>query len=361
MRHPRSIDWRPVVMLCACLAMAACAIQDPPPGGPEDRKPPGIASTFPARDSAGVGALTEIRIEFDEGMKHDRLERQLRFYPNMVVRKARWEGNTLVIEPESLNPDTTYVIELASGFTDEHGVSNERAFRFAFATSAAIDSGSIEGRVYFRRKPSDKGVVRLFNLPKDSAFAPEAARPDREVTTDPDGTFIHRRLPTRQSRFVLWAFQDANGNRRFDAANEIGQVLEDTVLLTATSPTRRDIAIDIVDPTEPSQVSGRIINETGIDSFPVTLTLTSVTDTTPPSYLTRADLKGNYQFKPLMGRYVLRGFLDFGADSLCGSYPCPGDSNSSCTEPCSLYPDTIVVEPGAKLTLEDLVLESTPE
>jgi hypothetical protein len=357
----RGSRFRVPIWIAILGVLAACAIQDPPPGGPEDRKPPLVTSTVPTADSAGVAPDAEIRIQFDEDMKKDRVERNIVFYPNIVIRDAGWDGNTLVIRPEALHPDTTYIIVITPGYRDAHGVAAEEEIRFAFATSTAIDSGVVEGRVYFRRKPSDRAMVRLFSLPKDSAFVAQAARPDREVRASPDGSYSFERLPTADARFLVWAFHDANANGRFDTQNEVGAVLADTVLLRPSTPTSSDHAVYIVDPTEPAELTGRIINATGVDTFPVSVSLEALPDTTDePSQYTRCDAEGNYQLKPLRGTYILRAFMDFRVDRVCGEYICGADTTVLCVEPCAVYPDTIRVDPGQTLRIEDLTLGPAP-
>lgn len=341
------------------LWLGACAIQDPPPGGPEDRTAPQVSISVPEAGAVDVPSGSSIRLQFSEKMQRTRLERQLTFNPPIVIHRSRWDGDALVIFPETLHPETTYVVELAAGFGDAHGVKSVDPFRFAFATAAAVDSGLVEGRVFFRRKPTEKGIVRLFVLPKDSAFAPEAGRPDRQVHVWPDGTYRFEWLPTNNSRILLWAFHDTNGNGAFDAATEFGERLGDTLRLNPETPVARGARIGIVDPTEPAELKGRIVNATVNDSFPITVSLSELSDTTPLTYLARCGTDGEYLLRPLSGRYVLRAFMDFEADSVCGRYPCPGegaDSNSTCLEPCSLYPDTIPVDPGGSITLDDLIL-----
>ncbi|MEE9269264.1 MAG: Ig-like domain-containing protein [Candidatus Krumholzibacteria bacterium] len=337
------------------VVLAACAIPEPPPGGPEDTQPPKVSFTYPAEGESSVPADAEIQIGFDEGMNKSRFERMVNFQPPVVIRKARWKGNVLhLVLDEPLHPDTTYIVELKAGFSDAHGARSKEGARFAFATSAAVDSGVIAGRVLFRREPADKGVVRLFVLPKDSAFAVEAARPDRETACRKDGAFRLAYLPTDGTSFLVWAFQDNNGNLNYDPGKEAGAVA--TVSLGTDVWGVEDIEIDIVDPREPASVKGTVDNVTGVDSLPVVVTLHELADSMPPSYYVRCGSDGSFALDVLQGTYVLWSFLDFQNDSLCGTYPCAEDSARACAEPCVMYPDTLRVKPGDKVRLGKLVL-----
>jgi hypothetical protein len=351
---------RLIAWLVLSAAAASCAIPEPPPGGPEDRTPPKTVATVPADRAANVSPTSAIEIEFSEPITGSRFERFVEFSPPVKIAKTRWKKNRVRIElAEPLRPDTTYVVRILSGYTDSHNVRNDQPYEFGFATSASVDTGLISGRVYFRRKPTEKGVVRLFVLPRDSAFAPDSARPDRETTTSKDGAYAIGYLPENGTRFLLWAFQDDNSNGVFDADRESGTAFADTVALNEHVPRIENADFWIVDPKEPAVVTGRILNETGVDSIPVTVTLAEVRDTIPPTYVTRADASGGYKFTNVIkGTYILNAFIDFKKDSLCGKFPCPGDSTAACDEYCAQYPDSVVVAPGEEKHLKNLRLEA---
>lgn len=343
--------------------VGGCAIIESPPGGAEDLQPPSVDSIYPGRGMAGVPPDVVIEFTFDEPMSRKRLERLVEFRPPVTIRKVGWQGNMMRIETEGLHADTTYVVRLRPGYSDDHGVRSENGFGFAFATSAAIDSGVIAGRVLFRRIPTDKGVVRLFVLPKDTSFVAEAARPDREVEVDGEGFYILRHLPTDDRRFLVLAFHDQNGNLNRDGDGEPLALLADTVFLSPEASKVEGKDISIIDPKEPGSISGVIVNATDWDSIPVMLTLHEVSDTLPPTYVTYGvPVEGDYTFgNVLKGTYVLNAFLDLKSDSLCGGYPCPGDSTRGCMEPCLVYPDTLNLSPGQVIELEEFTLGDAPE
>lgn len=358
-RRASSRASRPVLWIALLVAIElACAISVPPSGGPEDKTPPKVVGTNPKPDSSGVAANARISITFSEDMTRARLERLVTFSPDVEIGRVEWKGRTVIIEPaRGLHPDTTYQVQIAEGFRDNHNVANKSGYQFAFATSAAIDSGTISGRVFFRREPTKNAVVRCFVLPKDSSFAAESARPDREAKADAEGKYSVGYLPNRENAIVVWAFEDANNNRSFNPDKDVAVEQPDTVVLTARKTTVVENDIYIVDPKEPAVIAGVIANRTGADTVAITVTMDAVNDTTPPTYYTKCDAGGAYEFKALAGAYVVRGFIDFFPDSLCGVYPCADDSAVSCPEPCITYPDTIVVAPGDEVKLSKMILE----
>jgi hypothetical protein len=355
----RSRKKRALIKLAVAVSAAlACAVEAPPPGGPVDEVPPKVVETVPRSDSAGVEATSPIAITFSEDMTRTGVERLFGMLPEIQIGKVSWDGRTIFIQPlDPLHPDTTYVARLKSGFRDNHKVPQENDHWWAFATSAAIDSGSISGTVYFRREPTRKGVARCFFLPVDSAFVPQASRPDRESAADDAGKYSLRYLPNRRNRFIVWAFEDKNDNGEFDPNNEYGQTYIDTVVLTPSSPFGTEINISIVDPTEPATLAGVVVDRSGFDdSLGVRVTLSPDTADSP-AYLALCDSTGSYSFKSVtMGRYVLRAFVDVVPDSVCGWFPCWDDTSQQCAEPCAVLPDTLAIEPGAEVLADTLYL-----
>ena len=343
------------------LLAASCAIPEPPPGGAEDKTPPEVGVTQPANGSSGVPVDTKVEVKFSEKMAATRLERLFEISPRATIAKAHWKKDTAVLEFDApLHPDTTYVVRLKQGYADAHNVRSNRPFEFAFATSAEIDTGSIAGRIYFRRKPTGKAVVRLFVLPKDSSFTPETAGPDREVSTAEDGAYELKYLPARGVPFLVWVFQDENGNSVFEPEREAAAALPDTLVLGLERPRLELQDVYIVDPTEPAVVAGRVVNATPYDSFLVTVSLHEVADSLPPTYCVRADAKGHFSFdKVLKGLYTLHAFIDLEKDSVCGSYPCAEDSTARCPEYCVTYPESLVVAPGDNVQLKNIRLEGS--
>jgi hypothetical protein len=319
----------------------------PPSGGPEDKTPPRVDVTVPARDSAGVAVDSDIRITFSEKMATARAERLVTFAPEVEVGDARWDGTTLVLTTRAgLARDTTYVVTLKSGFQDRHGVAAKDDYRFAFATAAHIDSGTVSGTVRFRREPTRNGVVLCYTLPVDSGFAPGGTRPNRRTGADADGRFRLEYLPTNDRAVVVWAFEDRNRNQVFEPADEVGLEVPETVVLSPGTSAVGGVDLAIVDPDEPAVVRGRVVNSSGLDTLAVSVALYADTASTP-RYYTACDTSGAYEFRSVSaGDYELRAFVDVVADSVCGAYPCGLDSARTCEEPCAIHPDRVVVAPG---------------
>lgn len=333
--------------LALTASATACAVSMPPSGGPEDKTPPSVAEVVPARDSSGVAAEAKIRISFSEDMTRRGIERLLEFSPPVVIDAVDWDGRTVVITPRGgLHPDTTYIVTLNAGAADNHRVASKNPYVFAFATSAGIDTGRVAGTVRFRREPTNKGVVHCYAL-RDTVFVPEATRPDRRAKVGEGGAYELGYLGTDHRRYLIWAFEDQNGDGLFAPDQDVGHAAYDTVTLSATAPFATGVDFAIVDPNEPAVVSGKVVNESGIDTLSVSVGLYAQGDTVPPAYYTLCDTTGRYDFGSVRaGVYLLKAFVDVVRDSLCGDYPCGPDSTLVCAEPCVTHPDSVRVEPG---------------
>jgi hypothetical protein len=350
------------LLIFAGLALS-CAISVPPSGGPEDKQPPEITGTEPADGATNVPVDAAITFTFSEKMAAGKIERLLAAYPPFEMGKVEWKKNSLRIHPAApLRADTTYWIMLKPGFRDQHNVENKKEYSFAFATGAHVDSGTIAGTVIFRRKPSASAIVRAFALRADTTLNPASARPDREAATDDMGHYEFRRLPTSGVRFLVWAFQDQNDNDFFEPGQEFAEVYPDTIILSASAPAVLDASIIIIDPTEPGDIKGTIINASGNDTFPVSVAVFTREDSLPKvaGYAICGSKGGFHIAKVKPGAYGLVAFLDLRPDSLPGTYPCPGDTTRLCDEPYAAYPDSIRVKPGDEVVLPPFTL-SKPE
>jgi hypothetical protein len=49
--------------------------------------------------------------------------------------------------------------------------------------------------------------------------------------------------------------------------------------------------------------------------------------------------------------------MDFRPDSVCGTYACRDDSTRTCIEPCAQYPDTLKINPGARVEAGELTIK----
>jgi len=346
-----------VILLLTVVLLWGCAVVKPPSGGPEDKTPPNLLSIVPAPDSTGVGRDVTVSIDFSEDIDAASFKKKINIYPQVEIKKMKAKGGRLLIEFGEELPETTFCIVINSGYRDYHGVESKKRHVFYFSTSDSLYNGSISGRVLFKRSPDSTAVVKLYEIKADTTIDFSREKESRMVFTGFDGSYIFKALPADSSRFLLFAFTDKNGNGRFDSDKEFSASFKDTVLLTSVSYILHGADIEIIDPNEPCEVRGKVVNRTGIDSPPSVI----LSPLLPEERLlyTRVADKGEYIFpKVKPGAYILTALIDVKIDSVCGVYRNPSDTTEVLAEPCISLPDTIFLKPGEKREIPPVILEA---
>ncbi|RMF08965.1 MAG: hypothetical protein D6762_04630, partial [Candidatus Neomarinimicrobiota bacterium] len=162
-----------------------CAAIQAPPGGPKDTEPPQLVSVDPPNESTGV-TTHRFRFQFSEYLLEESLTDGIQVFPRMdPPPEVQYEEDGFQIYlPGDYRPNQTYVLTLTRNIRDEHQVPLAEDIQYAFSTGAAIDHGSIRGRVY-SRKPAAVHVWKTDSL-RDSVYFtfPDYVRLCRE-----DGSF----------------------------------------------------------------------------------------------------------------------------------------------------------------------------
>ena len=182
-------------MLCTLYAgvllwPGGCARQAFPPGGPEDRTPPEIASSEPASGSTEIGLRSPIVVTFSEPMQRDEVEKALNIFPATAGGlNLAWQGTSLRISPDSAwASDQTYILILQAQARDAHNNRLARSLQIAFSTGAVIDSGVVSGRIVKSGRPAAGATALLYRV-HDANTDPEQDTADYVVTADSSGRF----------------------------------------------------------------------------------------------------------------------------------------------------------------------------
>ncbi len=344
-----------IIVPLSLLIAVACAVIQPPPGGPEDRTPPHIVGVYPTPDSTGIPTDAGIRVIFSENVDEETFKERIKLYPPVAFDKVRVKGDLLEISFAEQLPETTIVVLIKGGYKDWHKVANKENFIFRFSTAESLLTGEIEGRILFKDKPDSTGVVKLFEIFPDSAVSVKSDIESRIAFAGKNGSFTFRSLPTDETRFIVWAFSDKNKDGKHADGKEFAAFYPDTITLTPTRPRAEEVSIYIIDPNEPGMVSGTILNETDMRRR-VTVRFEPLLPGERALVLT-ADSTGRYLAPKIPpGRYLVSAFIDMSPDSLCGEYVSPADSTLMLEEPCIILPDTLIVEPGKDKSLDTVTL-----
>lgn len=272
----------PIAHLLAAALAAACATPIRPSGGPADATPPALVAATPAEGATNVTA-DRLVMEFSEGVDEASVGQALTVTPAFDSRPAvRVRGRTVEIAlPDSLRPQTTYVVTLGQGLRDLHGVTLAAPITLAFATGDRLDRGQIAGTVRDPRTNAGAGplVVLAYRLPDgvtDSTTTlpdPRTAPPDYRTETTADGTFRLDYL--RAGPFFVLALEDRNRNGQADAGEPFAVPLLPVTRAVEPDASEADTTAAAVDTT--AVVPDGAATVATLDLFVTTL------DTIPPA------------------------------------------------------------------------------
>jgi len=343
-----------LAFLCSAV-LFACAVREPPGGGPEDKEPPQVLNTVPASDSAGLDRNISISVLFGEKIDGESFKNRIIFYPKLPFDKIEASDSELKISFRKSLPETTLSLYLQKGYMDYHGVESDQGKVFYYSTADSFEKGSISGTVKFKDEVTEKGIVRIAPLEPDTVgvFKREEKR---TVPADRNGNFTFRYLPADSSGLLVWGFIDEKEDGVFSEERELSMLYPDTIYLTEKNRSRRNLLLNIIDPNEPAEVSGEVINKTGYD-VQASVYLSNV-DLEEKRYYTGTDSLGNYIFRGVKpGAYTFAAFLDISGDSVMGYYADPADTAVVMEEPGAAIPDTLKFDPGEKRKLEPVIIK----
>jgi hypothetical protein len=163
-----------------------CASIKAPPGGHVDETPPAIIEVNPPSSTTSLTA-NKISIKFSEYMDGKSFINNIKVFPRLSTPlEYKFKGDEIIIMlPESLDSEKTYIIYLNRNIKDEHGISLATTIQLAYSSGDNISSGIIEGKVYGTGEKS----VHLWKINDtviDSLFA---TLPDYITDVNDDGFY----------------------------------------------------------------------------------------------------------------------------------------------------------------------------
>ncbi|MBW3628371.1 MAG: Ig-like domain-containing protein [Gemmatimonadetes bacterium] len=219
----------------ALAAVAACAHVEPPPGGPEDKTPPTIASTLPDSMAVVPSFTGPVVLRFSERISEQGAIEAVSVSPRTsTVQIDRGRDGIRVSLRGGWLPGTIYHVTVTPEVRDLFNNRLAAPTTLVFSTGPAIPQTLVLGGV----------TDRITGLPSVETRVEAVRRADSlvyAVPTDSAGAFRIAHIPT--GAYVLRAYRDANRNRALD-----GYEPRDSAVIEVGAEKQASVPLAILDP-----------------------------------------------------------------------------------------------------------------
>lgn len=210
-----------VVLTLLLTAVAGCAKQGYPSGGPKDETAPKAVAAKPANESRNF-AGRQFSIAFDEYVTVKDADNNILISPPMRQKpEFTTKGKRLVVKiNDTLQPNTTYLFQFKGAIVDFTEGNVLPSFEYVFSTGERMDTMMLAGRVLNARdgKPWKEPVTvmayKVAGEGQDGAVDTVATtkQPDFITRSDKEGVFAFHYVPAGHYRLV--ALEDKNRDLR---------------------------------------------------------------------------------------------------------------------------------------------------
>ncbi len=196
--------------------MFHCANPVTPEGGAKDISPPEVIACEPPNNSTHF-LSRDIQITFNEFISLKSASSEIFISPPLSEKPTyKQRGKTVIVDfNDSLDANTTYIINFGKSITDITEGNILSNFRYVFSTGDHIDSLSISGQVInaFDNKPVPEVYAQLYinnndTIPFDSL--PYLVPPLYITQTNEQGIFTFENL--RDGFYKLFVLDDKSGD-----------------------------------------------------------------------------------------------------------------------------------------------------
>ena len=215
---------------------SGCAQIMAPTGGARDTLPPILLNTVPKTPAINFTG-NRINLYFDEYVHIEDLQQNLLVSPTpkkdpYIDFKLR---SVTIRLRDTLEPNTTYTINLGNSIRDINENNAIKDFRFVFSTGSVIDSLSFSGKVQVAEtgKIDSTIIVLLYKNPADSAVRKE--KPKYIARLDGQGNFSFQNLAAGE--YKIYALKDEDRSRTYNSKTELFAFADNPVIVNNnTSP-----------------------------------------------------------------------------------------------------------------------------
>ena len=296
------------LLLTFFLGFIGCASIQPPPGGPEDKTPPALDTIMPHQRQLNVQRDTKLHFFFKKNIDRNSFTSALSITPYLTGNlKYKWSGydEVIVILPEQLRENTTYVVSLTKDLKTRRNAPLLEPIQIVFSTGSIIDTGHITGTMLPPLNPgasTDLSNVSIFayDITEHSldTLNFNKTRPDFKTQPSNKGAFEFKAMKVGHS-YRIFALIDEFRNNVFDPGiDAFGVANKDIVLDT---PEKTDIHIRMAPKSD--SVKPKLEDAEIIDAYHIHARFSEAMDSAsiiPEVFILKDSLEENI---PVLGVY----------------------------------------------------------
>ncbi|MEO6327426.1 MAG: Ig-like domain-containing domain, partial [Ginsengibacter sp.] len=197
-----------------------CAQIISPTGGKRDSIPPVLIEARPQLRATNFTG-NRITLNFDEYILLDQLRENLLVSPtpkNDPYVDFKLKTVTIKLR-DTLEPNTTYTINLGNALRDNNENNILRNFSYVFSTGPTIDSLEFSGKIQLAETGKSDSTLQafLYKNPGDSAVYKQ--KPRYIAKLDSAGNFFFKNLSP--GTYQLYALKDGDGSKTYNSKLEM--------------------------------------------------------------------------------------------------------------------------------------------
>ncbi len=212
-----------------------CAQIGAPMGGPRDSLSPVLLQSQPANRTINFTGKN-ITLTFDEYVQLQNLQQTLLVSPTPKrVPDINFKLKEVTIKiRDTLEPNTTYSIDLGNSIQDINENNPFRNFRYVFSTGPYIDSLTFSGNIRLAEtgKTDSTLIVLLYKDLDDSAVL--KYKPRYTARVDSSGKFKFNNLPG--GTYHVFGLKDESGQKYYNNKTELFAFADSPVVVNENTP-----------------------------------------------------------------------------------------------------------------------------
>ena len=191
-----------------------------PTGGKRDSIPPVLLNANPPLNTINFKG-NRITLTFDEYILIDQLHENLLVSPTPKIDPVvNYKLKEVTIKlRDTLQPNTTYIINLGNAIRDNNENNILRDFSYVFSTGKTIDSMEFSGKVKLAETGKSDSTLQVFLYKNFDDSAVYKEKPRYIAKLDSSGNFAFKNLAP--GRYNVFALKDGDGSKTYNSKSEM--------------------------------------------------------------------------------------------------------------------------------------------